>query len=165
MTASLHHAQPVLAAAINAGFRESGVQSLKNLDDPHAFPMVAVRSAGLSLSSLIGFCDDHTSAGGIRAMVSEEYLHNLLEIANDRFKANQERVARFRTQVLQEKRGKDGAVPNSTWETREARRSRLRSLGLEQQSKASAIKNRDDMSEIEQVDEEGLLGAQSLDAS
>lgn len=141
------------------------MQSLKNLDDPHAFPMVAVRSAGLSLSSLIGFSDDDTSAGGIRAMVSEEYLHNLLEIANDRFKANQERVARFGKQVLQETTGKDGSKPNSTWETREARRSRLRSLGLEQQSKASAMKNRDNMSGTEQVEEEGLLGAQSLDAS
>jgi len=168
MAASLHHAQPVLAAAINAGFRESGVQSLKNLDDPNAFPMVAVRSAGLSLSSLIGFSDDGTSDGEIRAMVSEEYLHNLLDIANDRFKANQERVARFRKQLLQERRGKDGAKPNSTWETKEARRSRLRTLGLEQQSKSSANRNRDNMSGIEefhQADEEGLLGLLSLDTS
>ncbi|KAL8875598.1 MAG: hypothetical protein Q9192_009023, partial [Flavoplaca navasiana] len=42
-TASLSHAAPILSAAISAGFRESGVQSLKNLTDPNAIPMVAVR--------------------------------------------------------------------------------------------------------------------------
>ncbi|KAL8879587.1 MAG: hypothetical protein Q9192_008200, partial [Flavoplaca navasiana] len=40
-TASLSHAAPILSAAISAGFRESGVQSLKNLSDPNAIPMVA----------------------------------------------------------------------------------------------------------------------------
>src|SRR5271170_7368875 len=54
MAASLKHAQPVLAAAINAGFRESGVLSLRNLDDPDACPMIAIRTAGLGLESIIG---------------------------------------------------------------------------------------------------------------
>lgn len=64
MTASLHHAQPILAAAINAGFRESGVQSLKNLSDGNAFPMVAVRSAGLRVESLVGVCYDRGGGDG-----------------------------------------------------------------------------------------------------
>jgi len=165
MAASLHHAQPVLAAAINAGFRESGVQSLKNLDDPNAFPMVAVRSSGLSLSSLIGFADDDTSHGGVGAMVSEEYLHNLLEIANERFEANKERVARFRRNLLQDKREGVGKK-DGIWEAKETRRNRLRTLGLEQQSKSSATKSSDETSWVEQScqadDEEGLLGALNL---
>ena len=54
MAATLKHAQPVLAAASAAGFRESGLQSLKNLDDADAFPIVAVRTSGLALESIIG---------------------------------------------------------------------------------------------------------------
>ncbi|MCJ1251966.1 hypothetical protein MMC30_009204 [Trapelia coarctata] len=169
MAASLRHAQPVLAAAINAGFRESGVQSLKNLDDPHAFPMVAVRSSGLSLSSLVGFADDDTSDGEVRAMVSEEYLHNLLEIANERFKANKGRVARFRSHLLQDKRGEGGGKKDRIWETKETRRNRLRTLGLDQQDKSSATKSRDEMRGLGQssfeVDGEDYLGALSLGIS
>ncbi|KAF7508472.1 hypothetical protein GJ744_009185 [Endocarpon pusillum] len=60
MTASLHHAKPLLSAAINSGFRESGVQSLKNLDNPNACPMVAIRTAGLGLEAIIALFErDH----------------------------------------------------------------------------------------------------------
>ena len=54
--ASLHHARPVLSAAINAGFRESGVQSLRSLDAEEANKgvMVAVRTAGLSFETVVG---------------------------------------------------------------------------------------------------------------
>ena len=166
MAASLHHAQPVLAAAINAGFRESGVQSLKNLADHNAFPMVAVRSSGLSLSSLIGFADDDASDGEARAMVSEEYLHTLLDIANARFEANKERATRFRRHLLQGKIGEDGRKADSIRENKETRRNRLRTLGLEQQSKLNVTKSSGETSRVEQPyeadDEEGLLEALSL---
>ena len=166
MAASLHHAQPVLTAAINAGFRESGVQSLKNLDDPNAFPMVAVRSAGLSLSSLVGLADDETSDGEVRSMVSECYLHNLLDIANERFQANAERAARFRSQLLQGRTVNNGGKTHLTWEAKEARRNRLRTEGLEKQRKSSVTKSRGGMDGIEQscqADEVGFMGAIGLD--
>ena len=110
MTASLHHAQPILAAAINAGFRESGVQSLKNLDDPNAFPMVAMRTAGLATSSLVG-CIEELQGGQekICSLVSEEYLQMMLNTANARFLANEERIKRLDSNLFC---GREGSRPH-----------------------------------------------------
>lgn len=129
MTASLHHAQPILTAAINAGFRESGVQSLKNLDDANSFPMVAIRSAGLALESVVGECDNLACEGDeIHSMVTEEYLEMLLKLANERFGSNAERTKRF----------EDGLFSGSDqhgleWEDSEARKERKRAEGLVRQ--------------------------------
>ena len=128
MTASLKHAQSVLASAINAGFRESGLQSLKNLEDPNAFPMVAIRSSGLALSSLIGFMDDHVAPSKIMSLVNGDYLRLLLEIANERFKANTERIERFRHELLERT-----AVRTSRWEDASARKERKMVEGLKSQ--------------------------------
>ncbi|KAL9119987.1 MAG: hypothetical protein Q9187_003463, partial [Circinaria calcarea] len=111
MAASLRHAQPILSAAINAGFRESGVQSLKNLDDLSSFPMVAVRSSGLALASLVGFINE--DSGAVQSIVDEGYLKILLNIANERFGANAERIQRFRTNLLQRSKMK-----KTPWETK-----------------------------------------------
>lgn len=125
MCASLTHARPILAAAINAGFRESGVQSLKNLDDSHAFPMVAVRTNGLALSSLIGFVAPEVSQAV--AMTEESYLYVLLLQANERFKANEERIKRFQIGLR---------VGNTEpWEEKDQRRERKRAAGLAEQAK------------------------------
>ena len=128
MTASLQHAQSVLASAINAGFRESGVQSLKNLEDPNAFPMVAIRSSGLALSSLIGFIDDRVAPSEIISLVSGDYLRLLLEIANERFEANIERIERFRHEML-----KRTAAKTSQWEDASVRKERKKVEGLKSQ--------------------------------
>ena len=136
MTASLHHAQHILAAAINAGFRESGVQSLKNLDDPNAFPMVAIRTAGLALESLIGFLPDPARgeeiedeySDNVQSMVSEEYLQLLLKLGNERFDINSERIRRFEKDLFYRK-----PEPESTWEEPKARKDRMRVEGLKQQ--------------------------------
>ncbi|MCJ1283169.1 hypothetical protein MMC26_002496 [Xylographa opegraphella] len=130
MAASLHHAQPVLAAAINAGFRESGVQSLKNLDDPKAFPMVAIRSSGIGLSSLVGYASDIDGEDDVQCMVEESYLELLLNIANDRFLENSKRVERFRNQLLQSAHKRE-----RHWEDGKVRRERLKAEGLEERSK------------------------------
>ncbi|MCJ1393337.1 hypothetical protein MMC18_006210 [Xylographa bjoerkii] len=127
MAASLHHAQPVLAAAINAGFRESGVQSLKNLDDPKAFPMVAIRSSGIGLSSLIGYAVDDDEEGSIQCIVEEGYLQLLLNIANQRFLENLKRVDRFQSQLLHSEQKQE-----RHWEDGKARRERLKAQGLEE---------------------------------
>jgi len=131
MTASLKHAQPVLLAASNAGFRESGLQSLRCLDyegdntkvpsrTDGGFPIVAVRSSGLALESVIGYCEtaeeisyldsgrknnelssDEPDSFTIRSLVTEEYLGLLVSIANERFEENKRRIARFRTNLIQ----------------------------------------------------------------
>ena len=132
MTASLHHARKVLSAAIDAGFRESGVQSLKALDDPNAFPMVAVRSAGLALSSIIGFASNGNNMNETPTpLVSEEYLRILLVTGNERFKSNAERINRFRTNLLESKGDQTGE-----WEDEKVRAERKRAEGLKEQERA-----------------------------
>ena len=139
MTASLHHAQPILAAAINAGFRESGVQSLKNLNDGNASPMVAVRTAGLGFESLIGFLDEgmgdgeeSDGSGELLSLVDERYLELLLELANERFAANEDRIERFRDGLVIAK--KDEVA----WENADVRRERKRKEGLERKRNLEA---------------------------
>jgi tRNA wybutosine-synthesizing protein 3 len=121
MAASLHHAQHVLSAAIGAGFRESGVQSLKNLDDPNALPMVAVRTAGLAFSTVIGYMSGSSQVG----LVEEEQLKLLLKVANERFVANADRIARFRERLLH---SRSSHPPG--WEEESTRRERKRAEGL-----------------------------------
>ena len=128
MTASLRHAQPVLSAAINAGFRESGVQSLKNLNDISSFPMVAIRSSGLAFASLVGFINE--GSGAVQSLVNEGYLKIILNIANERFEANADRIQRFKSNLLQKTE-----VEKPVWETKNVRRERKKAQGLEQQAR------------------------------
>lgn len=129
MCASLHHAQPILAAAINAGFRESGVQSLKNLDDANAFPMVAIRSSGLAFESIVGsqFEGDENN-DEVYSVVAENYLQILIQIANERFKTNTERIKRFEEDLFRRE-----APPSAVWEDSKTRQARKRAEGLELQ--------------------------------
>ena len=97
MAASLHHARIVLAAAIAAGFRESGLQSLKALTCPDALPTVAVRTAGLSLSSVIACL---AGPDQIEMLVDESYLKILVQEANERVHANAVRIGRFENSLI-----------------------------------------------------------------
>ena len=134
MAASLKHAQPVLSSAIDAGFRESGIQSLKNLDDPNAFPMVAIRTSGLALSSLIGFATNDTNGAEIvHAMVDESHLRLLLQLANGRFEANAERIKRFEENLFQKIESRQRLDPN--WEDSKTRQERKRAEGLREQER------------------------------
>lgn len=136
MTASLHHAQPIVAAAISAGFRESGIQSLKNLEDSNAFPMVAIRTAGLAFESLVGVIPTWTQdeedgdeiEEHIATIVSGPYLELLTSIANERFKINAERIRRFEQDLFKREEGLGQA-----WEDSKSRQERKRAEGLEQQ--------------------------------
>lgn len=147
MTASLHYAQPILTAAINAGFRESGIQSLKNLDDANAFPMVAIRTAGVALESIIGVVsereenanqddDEHPNTEEVERLVSEGYLAMLVNLANERFKTNAERMRRFEKDLF---RREAGSEASSEWEDSKARQERKRAEGLKQQEE---VRNR-----------------------
>ena len=149
MTASLYHAQPILTAAINAGFRESGIQSLKNLDDVNAFPMVAIRSSGLALESIIGCVRDrvkntikigsddenYVNNEDVHSLVSESYLDLLLNVANERFKSNTERMNRFESHLFERE-----APKSSNWEDSKTRQERKRAEGLKQQEEVRKVK-------------------------
>lgn len=125
MTASLRHADFILAAAIGAGFRESGVQSLKNLDNVNAFPQVAIRTSGLALGSLIGYKCDDKDGDEIQSIVDEDYLTVLMSLANERFRANVERMQRFHDNLFENEK------PSVGWEEKSARQERKRTAGLE----------------------------------
>ncbi|PYH45384.1 tRNA wybutosine-synthesizing 3 family protein [Aspergillus saccharolyticus JOP 1030-1] len=159
MAATLHHANPVLSAASSSGFRESGLQSLRCLDADEAdgpSPIVAVRSAGMALESVIGYCEENDDDGDhdeeeegqrgdshnepiIRSLVTEEYLAMLVAISNERFVVNSERKERFRASLVEmcatihtsgagtKARGKAKPVG---WEDPAARRERMRAEGL-----------------------------------
>lgn len=152
MCASLHHARPILAAAINAGFRESGVQSLRNLDDTNAFPMVAIRSSGLALEAVVGSIlegpqsdgneqdegDDEVEyeLDGLNSMVSEDYLHVLIKLANERFRTNTERIQRFEEDLFRKEAG-----PQVGWEDSKSRQEKKRMEGLQRQEALRREKN------------------------
>ena len=88
--------------------------------------MVAIRTAGLALGSVVGVCNDGTTEGEeeIRGLVDDEYLKILVGLANERFVANRDRVARFERELFV----KSG--PSKFWEDGDARRERKRREGL-----------------------------------
>ncbi|KAL4977868.1 methyltransferase TYW3-domain-containing protein [Aspergillus desertorum] len=136
MAATLNHAQPVLSAASSSGFRESGLQGLRCLveGEKGPSPIVAVRSAGLALESVIGYYEDKSNV--IRSLVSEEYLQMLVTMSNERFLVNSERKERFRTTLLNNcsSESPNGAntkgKAKSGWENPQKRRERMRAEGL-----------------------------------
>ncbi|KAL8729106.1 MAG: hypothetical protein Q9166_004937 [cf. Caloplaca sp. 2 TL-2023] len=172
-TASLAHAAPIPSAAISAGFRESGVQSLKNLTDPNAVPMVAVRSAGLAFESIIGVVRESSvpamsSEGGedkqqqqeeevIEALVDEEYLETLVRIANERFTANTERIKRFEELLF----GGLSKKNSNDWEDKETRQERKRAEGLKRREEPKA--NPDTQGPVNGDTEDGDVGIRAFE--
>ncbi|KAF2830104.1 hypothetical protein CC86DRAFT_345062 [Ophiobolus disseminans] len=143
LTASTIHAQRVLTAALSAGFRESGAVSLSTTKSGDSTPMVAVRSTGYSFDSVIGYQDESDRKIPI---VDEKYLRILVAIANDRFKINAERIARFRHALIEAFSPSAGASSKPEWEDADARQRRKREEGLARQralrSDSSDIKDR-----------------------
>jgi tRNA wybutosine-synthesizing protein 3 len=91
--------------------------------------MVAVRSMGLALESLVGFHD----GGKEVCSVPEGALRTLLEISNERFQVNSARITRFRELLMSSmsaqagpKRREDG----EEWEDAQERKERKRAEGL-----------------------------------
>lgn len=90
-------------------------------------PMVAIRSNGMVLDSVIG--KKHSQSKRPVCVVSPGYLETLLAIANQRFQENTSRIARFRALLFEsEKAGKKGQ--GDEWEDAAARRERKRTEGL-----------------------------------
>lgn len=150
LTAAPQHAQLILRCGLQAGFRESGAINLipppssASTSSPSsaATPIVAIRSMGLGLESLIG-----RETNGIKhCTVSGEYLRALINIANDRFVENTRRIERFRgflREALEKGEGKrkprvkeDG----TEWEDAEARKERKRAEGLRKAEEVKRLK-------------------------
>jgi tRNA wybutosine-synthesizing protein 3 len=130
LTASTNDAQRVLTAALSAGFRESGAVSLSKTKSGESTPIVAVRSAGYSFDSIIGYQDEHCRNV---PLVDERYLRTLVAIANDRFRINVERISRFQTALMDA--FKESGLPageslKPQWEDSDTRRQRKREEGL-----------------------------------
>jgi tRNA wybutosine-synthesizing protein 3 len=93
--------------------------------------MVAVRSTGYSFDSIIGFQNEGSDK---LALVNENYLRLLVGIANDRFRINTERIARFRSALLEQySEATSASALKPDWEDPDVRRQRKREEGLARQ--------------------------------
>ncbi|CAK7274148.1 hypothetical protein SEPCBS119000_006019 [Sporothrix epigloea] len=163
LTASLEHAQLLLRCASAAGFRESGAVSIvpqplppavksvatgeSEEDDNPSMPIVAVRSMGLGLASVIGVYSAGKETGdanvGAQCIVSPNYLARLARVADERFVVNRTRVERFRValveameQEIERATGQPGSSKkkDENWEDPAARRARKKEEGLRRQA-------------------------------
>ena len=96
-----------------------------------ATPIVAVRSQGTMLESLVGYSEDNMP----RCNVPEAYLETLLRISDERFCENEKRIRRFRDELkkagygadaMKDKRKGDGGE----WEDPVERRERKKAEGI-----------------------------------
>jgi tRNA wybutosine-synthesizing protein 3 len=118
--------------------------------------MVAIRSMGLSLESLIGYED---AKGQRRRIVPLEYLKMLLQISNERFLENTKRIERFRAAlkeaILAPKSANAAKKMNpegKEWEDAAARRERLRAEGLRRKAALQAEKKESTSQDTDIVD-------------
>lgn len=174
LTASPHHAQLVLRCGLQAGFRESGainlVPSSLSLSTSSfssssssreagaaaaATPMVAIRSMGLGLESLIGRETNNIK----HCTVSSEYLKALIKISNERFVENSRRIERFRALLKAAtetglSRGRARVKEDGMeWEDAEVRRERKRVEGLRRAEEVRRLKKQ----QREELDEHSAL--------
>ena len=153
LSATLNHARPLLAAAINAGFRESGVQSLKALEDEEAGVTTGIRTAGLIFETVIGFVDeDEDGKEQMQSLVSEEYLKMCVNIINERFEWNEKRKDRL-IKELEKVLSKDTEADG---ESEEERRQRKKEEGLKRQEETKTLSKDEEKVNADDVLEDGL---------
>ncbi|KAK5115441.1 hypothetical protein LTR85_009901 [Meristemomyces frigidus] len=113
LTSNLPAAQHAASAALQAGFRESGINGILDHAKDHQppTPMVAVRSSGLAFDCIIGSAGSAPESAdiAITPMVSEDYLRTVIAVANQRFQVNAERTGRFRQALLKPRAGRPGS--------------------------------------------------------
>ncbi|KAF2712718.1 hypothetical protein K504DRAFT_475010 [Pleomassaria siparia CBS 279.74] len=132
----------VIVAAMSAGLRESGAVGLSTPKMGDLNPMVAVRSTGYSFDAIIGYQDENDNN---IALVDEAYLSILVRIANDRFKVNTERIARFRAALLEQySEAMTVSALKPEWEDPEIRRHRKREEGLARQRELASSQTASD---------------------
>lgn len=141
----------MISAALAAGFRESGAVGLSSTKSGDTTPMVAVRSTGYSFDSVIGYHDEN---GRNVAIVDARYLSTLVQIANDRFRINTERIARFRKALMESYYSETAlGLSKPDWEDADARRARKKEEGLARQRALKMQSSQDgDVSEFEPID-------------
>lgn len=123
--------------------------SLSAKNSAESNPIVAIRSAGYSFDSIIGFQDEN---GQNTALVDEQYLQTLVCIANQRFKINTERIERLRAALA---RATDPALSGATkpdWEDADVRKRRKREEGLARQRALQAQSSRGENTTIDDDD-------------
>jgi len=141
---SLVEAQKVLSAAQQAGFRESGFSSVQGQD---GVVMVAVRTMGLSFDNIVGVLDGKPVVEATpKLLVDEDYLHVLVQLANEKFKVNADRTQRFRSLLAE----KYVAKVDEDWEDAAVRRARKRAEGLRRKA-ALEQRAQDDAKDEESV--------------
>jgi tRNA wybutosine-synthesizing protein 3 len=156
LSASLDEAQRVLNAALSAGFRESGAVSLGSTKAGEANPIVAVRSAGYAFDTIIGYQDQD---GRNLSLIDESHMRTLVCIANERFKINFERIARFRAALLESYHPPPSTAngpSNPDWEDAEARKRRKREEGLARQQALQSATAREPVADITSTDLYGV---------
>ncbi|KAK5073665.1 hypothetical protein LTR64_007198 [Lithohypha guttulata] len=135
LCANLQGAKVLLAAAINAGFRESGVQSLKALDDEEAGVMLAIRTAGLGFDTVVGCVEEQEDYDVLlqvdKSCVDEHYLRMCTGVINERFVWNNERKERLIRELVKLKTESEA---NTQWEDADTRRERKRQEGLQRRA-------------------------------
>ncbi|KAF2499584.1 hypothetical protein BU16DRAFT_535917 [Lophium mytilinum] len=145
LTASFEHAQRVLSAANTAAFRESGAMGFNSVQG-ETNPMVAIRSAGFSFDSIIGYQDP---SGCNVAFIDEDYLRMMVGLANERFQINSDRILRFRDALHSQyshASANGSAKPQHVkkgYEDPEVRRQRKRQEGLIRQQSLHNAENTD----------------------
>ncbi|KAH8762021.1 methyltransferase TYW3-domain-containing protein [Diaporthe sp. PMI_573] len=160
LTASPRHAQLILRCGLQAGFRESGAINLippttatHDASAAAATPIVAIRSMGLGMESLIG----RETNGTKHCTVSAEYLRALVKIANERFAENTRRISRFRAYLKEamagERRKTRKGDGGGEWESAEVRRERKRLEGLKRAAEARKIKEQQQQQQNSEADD------------
>ncbi|KAF7846527.1 hypothetical protein BT93_L4197 [Corymbia citriodora subsp. variegata] len=138
LCATLRDAKPLLTAAINAGFRESGVQSLKALDDANAGVMLGIRTAGIAFESVVGHVVEHADGEeGYVSVLNEKVLRLLLDVANARFEYNVERRERLRGEL---RKFAEINAKNGEWEDENIRREKKRAEGLRRRKEVDNLR-------------------------
>jgi len=139
-------AQKVLTSALQAGFRESGATNIASSAPSQSATnvMVAVRSTGLALDSVIGLMHDDSTE--YCSIVDETCLRTLVSIATERFQTNTERIHRLQT--LMRTVITPAKVDESKWEDAASRRERKIAEGLQRQAE-TRLKNEQEEAELD----------------
>ena len=106
-------------------------------------PMVAIRSNGLALDSIVGFVD---AEGQPTCIVSEAHLSLLTGLANERFTTNTERIQRFRDSLLAayaQSQSTSAEQSSDKYEDAAMRRERKRAEGLARQEAIKAERDKE----------------------
>jgi tRNA wybutosine-synthesizing protein 3 len=113
--------------------------------------MVAVRSTGLAFDTVVGY---ESQGEIITSIVTEAHLKLMVDIANERFKVNTERISRFRSALLSSyalptNSGSRGSPDEVEWEDKAARRARKREEGLARQRALKIAKQESSQPELD----------------